>query len=63
LIRSSQPPPDRLYERAIPLKAKLTGLGVEMRLVRGQRQLVLNECAERLSDKVELPRKLLVGPA
>ena len=41
----------------------MTGFGVERRLVRGQRQLVLNEGAERLGDEVELACQLFVGPA
>jgi hypothetical protein len=63
LIGPSQSASNRFDECSVPLKTKLPGFGVEMRLVRDERQLVLNEGTERLSDKVELPRKLLVGPA
>jgi hypothetical protein len=63
LIRPGQSAPDSLNERAISLKSELTSLVLERRLVRGQRQLMLNERAEGFGDEVELPGKLLVGPA
>jgi hypothetical protein len=45
------------------LKSELAGLRLERRLVRDKGQLVLNESAKRLGNEVELPGKLLVGPA
>jgi hypothetical protein len=63
LIGPSQPPPDRLYERPVPLKSQLARFGLKWRLVRDESQLVLHERAERLGNEIELPAKLLVGLA
>lgn len=59
-IRSGQAPPDGFHKCLIALEPKLSGFGLEWRLMRNQRQLVLNECAERLGEEIELlPDKLL----
>ena len=63
LIGSSQPTADHFHERAISLKSKLPGFRVERRVMCNEGQLMLNEGAERFSNEVELPGKLLVGPA
>jgi hypothetical protein len=63
LIGPGQSTPDRLNERTISLKSKLAGFSRKRRLVCDECKLVLHERAERFGNEVELPGKLLVGPA
>jgi len=63
LIGSGQSPPYRFDERPISLKAELTSLRFEGRLMRDESQLVLHKRAKRLGNEVELPAKLLVRSA
>lgn len=63
LIRPPQPSTNRLNERSVSLKSKLTSFRLERRMVRDQRELMLDESAERFGNEIELHAKLLVGPA
>jgi hypothetical protein len=61
LIGSGQSSSNRLDERPISLKSKLTGFDIERRLVRDDGQLVLDEGTERFGNEIEFPGKLLIG--
>ena len=63
LVGPGQSAPDRLNERAISLESQLTSFRFKRRLVRGHRQLMLDEGAQGFGDEVELMLKPLVGPA
>lgn len=63
LIRPRQPLRDEVDEFAITLDSELAGFWLERRLVRGHRQLMLDEGTQGLGDEVELMLKPLVRPA